>query len=272
MRFSVITANYNGAAFLETTLQSVLQQRGPAIDLEYIVVDGQSTDGSHAILERYQDQIDHVIIEPDTGPANAINKGFARATGDIVSWLNADDIYYPQTLLRVKQALSATPKASFCFGKCPIINENGDEVRRPITRFKEMFFPVSSRFVFQSINYVSQPSVFFRRAILDQGRPYLREDLVAAWDYEFFLRLWRQGPGHCLSGPPLAAFRWHESSISGTNYRLQFKEELAAAVDDAGKWSIQALLHTMVRHGIVGAYTAMALLRDRSKAKARTGV
>ena len=265
MKFSVVTANYNGELFLEETIQSVLLQKEGGVDVQYIVVDGQSSDGSHAIIDRYQDRIDTVIIEPDTGPANAINKGFAAATGDIVSWLNADDVYYPGTLQRVQTALAADPAASFCFGRCPIINGRGEEIRRPITRFKELFFPMSSRFVFQSINYVSQPSVFFRRAILDQGPPYLREDLVAAWDYVFLLRLWRLGHARLIGGPPLAAFRWHEASISGSSFRTQFREELAAAVDDAGAWSPQALLHTLVRWGIVGAYSAMSVARKQAK-------
>lgn len=265
MRFSVITPNYNGGAFLETTIRSVIEQRSPSMELEYIVVDGQSTDNSHEIIARYRDQIDEVIIGPDTGPANAINKGFAKATGDIVSWLNGDDIYYSGTLKRVEEAMGAIPGASFCFGRCPIIDERGEEIRRPITRFKEFFFPVSSRFVFQSINYVSQPSVFFRREILDQGPPpYLREDLVAAWDYEFLLRLWRLGKGYFIPGGPLAAFRWHEASISGSSFRVQFREELSAAVNDAGICSPQAIIHFAVRWGIVGAYSAMSLARRQT--------
>ncbi len=141
MKFSVITPNFNGSTYLEEAIQSVLGQRESGIELEYIVVDGNSTDGSADILNRYKDQIDILLIEDDTGPANAINKGFARATGEMVSWLNADDIYYPDSLLRVSRIMTEQPSASFCFGKCPIINENGKEIRHGITRFKEMFFP-----------------------------------------------------------------------------------------------------------------------------------
>lgn len=262
MKFSVITPNYNGAEYLEDAMLSVIEQRKTGVSLEYIVVDGNSTDGSIDIINRYEKQIDLLIREDDTGPANAINKGFARANGDVVSWLNADDIYYPDTLSRVAKALKQTQSASFCFGRCPIINDKGEEIRQGITRFKEMFFPVSSRFVFQSINYVSQPSLFFRRRILDESETYLREDMVAAWDYELFLRLWHYGPGVLVGGGPLAAFRWHAGSISGQFFKTQFKEELDATINDAGKWSAQAILHRGVRHGIVGAYSLMALRRN----------
>ena len=93
MRFSVITPSYNGGRFLEETIKSVLQQRDDGMDLEYIVVDGNSTDNSHEILQKYSSEISILLIENDTGPANAINKGFALATGDVIAWLNADDIY-----------------------------------------------------------------------------------------------------------------------------------------------------------------------------------
>jgi glycosyltransferase involved in cell wall biosynthesis len=261
MRFSVITPNFNGSSFLEKTICSVLQQRGDGIDLEYIVVDGGSTDGSHAIIDKYRSQIDVLIIEKDFGPANAINKGLARASGDIVSWLNADDIYYPHVFNRVQHAFTSSHHVSFCFGRCPIINENGTEIRNFITRFKECFFPFSSEFVFQCINYISQPALFFHReAMLSAGG--LREDMVAAWDYEFMLKLWRYGKGVVIPGDPIAAFRWHEQSISGQHFHIQFKEELDAVIAALGRWKIQVLLHHCVRGGIVGAYHGMATVRN----------
>lgn len=262
MKFSVITANYNGERYLDQAICSVLDQRKEGIELEYILVDGESTDGSRRIIESHRDEMDVVLIEPDTGPANALNKGFTLATGEVVSWLNADDVYYPGALQRVAEVFKADPTASFCFGKCPIIDEQGEEIRHGITRFKELFFPISSRFVFQSINYVSQPSLFFRRQILDESESYLREDMIAAWDYEWFLRLWHLGRGVLVPDGPLAAFRWHSGSISGQYFRTQFKEELDAAIDDAGRWSLQALLHRGVRHAIIGAYSLMAWLRS----------
>jgi len=260
MLFSVITPNFNGVTFLEQTICSVLQQRKKGIELEYIVVDGGSTDGSHAIIDKYRRDISVLIIEKDSGPANAINKGLSLASGDIVSWLNADDIYYSNVFERVKHTLVMNPLAGFCFGRCPIINDNGEEIRAFITRFKECFFPLSSEFTFQCINYISQPALFFRReAMLDVGR--LREDMVAAWDYEFILRLWLYGKGAVIPDGQIAAFRWHEQSISGQNFHVQFKEELDAVIAALGKWKIQVLLHHCVRWSIVGAYTWMANLR-----------
>lgn len=263
MRFSIITPNYNGERFLEQTLQSVINQAGDNIELEYIVIDGGSTDDSHEILQRYHDDIAHTVIEPDTGPANAINKGLRLATGDVLAWLNADDIYYPRTLERVAQALACRADAAFCFGNCPIINEQGQEIRSGITRFKEFFYPFSSRFTYQCINYLSQPALFSRRQAVEQAG-VLPENMVAAWDYDFILRLWHSGDAVQVAGDPLAAFRWHESSISGQNFQIQFEEEYLSVKKDAGSFSLQTLVHFFVRWGIVGTYAVMAHMRKKT--------
>ena len=270
IRFSIITPNYNGAVFLEETLKSVISQRGRGVELEYIVVDGDSRDHSHEILSRYRGEISRLLIEPDTGPANAINKGLALATGEIVAWLNGDDRYFPLALQRAEECLARNPAASFCFGSCPIVDAGSSEIRQGITHFKEFFFPLSSRFTYQCINYISQPAVFFRRSALERAGG-LREDLQAAWDYEFILRLWRLGGGVRIPGGPVAAFRWHEGSISGLHFGAQFREEFQAAARDAGWFSPQALIHYFVRWGIVSAYFAMAGLRRLRAGETGTG-
>lgn len=205
-----------------------------------------------------------MISEPDSGPANALNKGFRLASGDIMAWLNGDDCYFPGTLRRVAKTMKMHPAAAFCFGRCPIVNEQSAEIRTGITRFKELFFPLSSHFAYRCINYISQPALFFRReAYLHAGA--FDESLVAAWDYKFVLGLWRHGPGVVLDGFPLARFRWHEGSISGTSFSVQFKEEFQAVAQDAGRFHPATMVHYMVRWLIVGAYSAMARqrLQDR---------
>lgn len=257
---TVITANFNGARFLGRCLQSVQDQRGQGTDIEHLVIDGGSTDESQAIMNRYAASIDTLIREPDTGPANAINKGLRRARGELIAWLNADDFYYPGALVRASAAMAVQPSRALGFGRCAIVDESDGEIRQGITRFKELFFPLSSRFTIQTINYISQPAMVFRRSAFHQAGP-LREDLKAAWDYDFILRLWRYGGALRIDGPPLTAFRWHSASISGQHYARQFKEEYDVAAADAHRFSPQALLHLGVRYGIVGAYTLMAWRR-----------
>ncbi|WP_051305623.1 glycosyltransferase family 2 protein [Desulfogranum mediterraneum] len=266
MKFSVIVPSFNSARYLEESLKSILVQRQEGIDLELIVVDGNSRDKTSRILEQYAGQIDQLIVEEDDGPAHAINKGLQLAQGDIISWLNADDLYTSCALHRVLAVFSEHQSIGFCFGRCRMINGHGEEIRQGITAFKEFFFPFSSRFTYQCINYISQPAMFFRKSALERIGA-LRMDMVAAWDYEFILRLWRQGKGVSIQGDPLAAFRWHEQSISGQHFALQFKEEFDAAVEDAGRGSLQSIIHACVRWGIVGVYSAMQMKRSRTVAK-----
>ncbi len=265
MKFTVITPSYQSAPYLDRCVRSVLAQRCEGIEVEYLVMDGGSTDGTLDLLSGYGDRIDRVISEADRGPADAINKGFALAAGDIIGWLNADDEYMPGTLARVAEGMDRHPEAPFCFGHCPIIDEAGREIRKGVTLVKRACYPISSRFTFQCINYISQPAMFFRKSSMDKAGP-LRLDLKAAWDYEFLLRLWRQGRGVPIADPPLAAFRWTPGSISGQHFRLQFEEEYQAAKADAGAWSLQTLLHFGVKWGIIGMYSLMTRSRGGSRA------
>lgn len=257
MKISIITPNFNGARFIEECVRSVHSQRGPGLEVEHIVIDGGSRDDSLEILQRYRTGITQLISEPDHGAASAINKGLRLATGEVIGWLNSDDRYCPGALARVAAMMQAHPGKALCFGHCPILNEAGLEIRKPITRFKELFFPFSSRFMIQSINYISQPAMFFRRAAFEAAGP-LREDLRYAFDYEFILRLWMQGGGVHVPEGPLAGFRWHPGSLSGMGFVQQFEEELDAALADAGSHSVQGLMHRAVRWGIVTIYSRMA--------------
>jgi len=99
MHFSIITPSYNSGRFLEDTLRSIIAQQGAGLEVELIVIDGGSSDQSVEILERYREQISHLVVEKDHGPANAINKGLALSSGEIIAWLNADDLYFPGTRL-----------------------------------------------------------------------------------------------------------------------------------------------------------------------------
>lgn len=261
-KFSIIVPSYNSGTFLEKTLVSILTERSKGSNLELIVVDGGSTDATPEILDRYKMDIDCLVVEPDTGPANAINKGLALATGDILAWLNADDLYMQGALQRVEECVKKEKTASFYFGRYTIIDEQGSEMRTVIARFKELFYPVNSLFAYQCINYIGQPASFFtKEAYAKVGA--LREDMIAAWDYDFLLRLWHVGKAKKVPGAPLAAFRCHPQSISSQNFSVQFKEEYDVAVKDCGVFSVQSLLHFFVRWGIVGVYSVMAALRNR---------
>ncbi|MFO1528424.1 MAG: glycosyltransferase [Kiritimatiellia bacterium] len=266
MKFSIVTPSFNSLRFFPETLRSIRAAAGRRTR-------AYRSSTAAAPTARWsgcggQPDIDVLRVEPDRGPADALNKGLALAAGDVLAWLNADDVYHDGALARARAALEARPGRALAFGRCRIVNEAGGEIRKPITRFKELFFPVSCRFAIQCINYVSQPAVFFRRGAFVNAGP-LRTDLKAAFDYDLTLRLWRQGGAARIPGPPVADFRWHTGSISGRTFENQFKEELDAAFADAGRWSPQALLHRCVRHGIVGTYRLLNArsAKDRKQAE-----
>src|SRR5262245_42806391 len=123
---SIVTPSYNQAPYLEATLRSVLDQNYPR--LEYIVIDGASTDGSPEIIRRYADRLTYWVSEPDRGQAEAINKGLARCSGDLVNWLNSDDVLAPGALQAVAHAWQSQRQPSIIYGFAKYINEEGRDL------------------------------------------------------------------------------------------------------------------------------------------------
>ncbi|KUK46398.1 MAG: Putative glycosyltransferase, partial [Anaerolinea thermophila] len=157
---SIITPSYNQAAFLETTLQSVLDQE--YTNLEYLVVDGKSTDGSQDIIRRYADRIAWWVSEKDNGQADAINKGLLRAQGDIIAWLNSDDFYLPGTLIKVADHFQTHPETGLLFGNLLAVDETGDQ----INTLRYAGYTLADLMTF---HIIGQPAVFFRREVLQQA-------------------------------------------------------------------------------------------------------
>ncbi|EKD75935.1 MAG: glycosyl transferase family 2 [uncultured bacterium] len=228
LRISVVTPSYNQASFIERTLRSVVEQTGDFL-LEYIIVDGGSTDNSQAIIERYakQDARIRFICEPDSGQSDAINKGLRLATGDIVAFLNSDDIYYPGALQAVANEFTKHPERQWLYGLCRIINEDDKEIRRLITFYKEVLGWGYSYSKLLIVNFISQPATFWRRSCLDKFG-YFNEAEHLVMDYDYWCRLGRQSkPIHCQKY--LAGFRYYQASKSGKNFMQQFTDEYRIA-------------------------------------------
>jgi len=181
---SIITPSYNQAAYIEATLQSVLRQDYPAI--EYLVVDGGSTDGSVEIIERYAGSLAWWVSEPDGGQADAINKGFRRARGEVVAWLNSDDLYLPGAVSEAVAALDADPSLSMVFGDAVSIDAAG----RPFNAqtFGEWGLTELMRF-----QIICQPAVFMRRSALEQAG-LLDERFHFMLDHHLWLRIATASP------------------------------------------------------------------------------
>lgn len=251
MKISIVTPVRNGKRFIRQTVESVLNQQGE-FELEYIVCDGQSTDGTLEILAEYPECT--VISRKDGGPFHAINYGMDLASGDIGAWLNADDIYLPGTLAKVARCFQEHPETGWLYGNCPIIDENGREIRRPITLYKEL---IGFRYSYNMLlceNFINQPATFWCMSLW-QELGGLNSIYKAAWDYELWLKMAQKGPAIHLHAD-LAAFRRHAGSISENFFEKQFAEELAIARQYGNR--IHGAIHAFNAWKIVTAYKLLS--------------
>lgn len=203
---TVVTPSLNQAAYLEETIRSVLEQDYPHV--EYAIVDGGSTDGSVDIIRRYADRLAWWTSEPDRGQAHALNKGFARARGDLLGWLASDDVLLPGALTRVVDELGRDPETLLVYGEALFVDENAREL-----------FPLQARpfdeaeMLRRCENFVVQPGSLFRRRAWELAGP-LDEESHYLFDFAFALRVATHGRVRAIEDR-LALYRVHPESKSG---------------------------------------------------------
>lgn len=211
---SIVTPSLNQAAFLDETISSVVSQGYP--DLEYVVIDGGSTDASVSVIERHSEKIAHWVSEPDLGHADAINKGFAATTGEIMAWVNSSDLYYPWTLETVAAVFRDLPQVEWIQG----VQSHFDVGSQPRTvgqSFCNRYDLLAGHGVIQ------QESVFWRRSLWNKTGARLDDTLRLACDYELWVRFSRHVPLHHV-GTLLAAFRWHDDGRGSVEHREYWAE------------------------------------------------
>ncbi len=184
LAITIITPSYNHAEFIRQTIDSVLSQNYPK--LQYLVIDGGSTDDTVKILKNYGDKIEWVS-EKDHGQAEAINKGLLKAKGDIVAWLNSDDFYEPGTLQKVADYFTAHPEIDFIYGDMNFVDRNGNNPRA-CDYLSDFSLPRLLKYC-----YICQPSVFFRRSVIDRVG-LLNTKYTYAFDYDYWLAIGRLMP------------------------------------------------------------------------------
>lgn len=202
MLVSIVTPSYNQAPYLEATIRSVLEQDYDQI--EYIIVDGGSTDGSREIIERYSDRLAWWVSEKDRGQTEAINKGFARAKGDVLAWLNSDDTYQPGAIREAVEYLKAHSEAGMVYGDCNYIDENGRVIGR---------FPAAQtdyKRLRQGYVHIPQQSSFWRGDLWRKVGP-LDPTFYFAMDYDLWVRLAAEAPLH-YTPRVWANFRLHSGA------------------------------------------------------------
>lgn len=264
LKISVITVCYNMAEYIEQTIVSVLSQNYP--DLEYIIIDGASTDGTKDIIEKYKDKLAFYVSEPDKGMYDAIAKGFNKATGDILAWLNADDVYFPWTLSTVNKVFTEYPDTQWLGGRYAFLNEDG---------LLSNIFPRTSVRSQKDISNgwcrdgllgpLQQESMFWRRSLYDMSG-----GLDISYRYAGDFELWMRFAVHSELSKidiPLAAFRKRNTSLSNAG-KDKYLSEVASATTGKRKtpnvvWDIlsssnvfvQLLRLLRIRKGVVFHYS-----------------
>ncbi len=259
LRFSIITPSYNQAAFIRRTIDSVLAQTGD-FELDYRVIDGGSTDGTVDILRGYGARVAWVS-ERDAGQVDAINKGLRAADGDIVGWINSDDLLLPGALDRVAAAFTAHPDVEWVHGRCRIIDENDHTIRRWVSRYKHYRCRHHSFDNLLTENYVSQMTAFWRRRVHDEIG-YLDPAFDLAFDYDLFLRLAERGAPIYLEDE-IACFRMYQVSKSGAGFAAQLDQTTAirSRFRKSTRWT--RLRAEAKKLAIVNIYRAMWLAQRR---------
>lgn len=212
-RISVIVPSFNQGRFIEKTLRSVLDQ-GYA-DLELMVLDGGSTDETVDVLKRYDGRLAYWISEKDKGQSHAFNKGLARATGDIVGWINSDDVYLNRSLFRAAGYFAAHPKTDVVFSDYIYVNEVG----RYLKRRKEPPYDYQL-YLWSGDCYHANCAGFFRRKVFENIGG-LDETLHFGMDYEFYLRAGRAGVHFGHVREYWGGYRFHSASKSIASYDRQ---------------------------------------------------
>lgn len=182
---SIVTPSFNQREFLEETILSVLNQDYPAI--EYFVIDGGSTDGSVEIIEKYQDRLSGWISEPDQGQTDAINKGFERSQGEIMAWLNSDDLYHPGAVQGAVNFFRNNPDIGLVYGDTDLIDSDG----RKIGKFNAQ--QTSYQRLMRGGVYIPQPAAFWKRDLWEKSGP-LDPGFFFAMDYDLWVRFAKLAP------------------------------------------------------------------------------
>jgi glycosyltransferase involved in cell wall biosynthesis len=239
-RISLVTPVFNSARYLEATIRSVLTQQYPK--LEYVIVDGGSSDGSVDIIRKYESQLHALVSEPDRGMYDAINKGFARSSGELMGWISATDLLHAGSLLVVGSVFRQFPEIEWITGRPTGFNDDGMAVEvLKLRQWSRMPFLAGAN------RYIQQESTFWRRSLWDRAGGRVDDSRRSASDFELWVRFFRYAklyPVDALIG----GFRSHPDSLGLQNleecHRIQdeiIANELASMPGTGGLKLFRAL-------------------------------
>jgi glycosyltransferase involved in cell wall biosynthesis len=214
-KISVVTPSFNQASYLEETILSVITQNYP--NLEYIIIDGGSSDGSVEIIKKYEMYLTYWVSEPDNGHGHALNKGFAKSTGEIMAWINSDDKYYPYTFTTVAEIFSKFNDINWIQGKNSWIDKSGR-----LTDVQFSFINIYSYLLFD-YKWIQQESVFWRRSLWDKAGSFINRKMELMVDGELWTRFFLSDDIWHLD-LVISSFRSHEKNRSHTQIEKVYSE------------------------------------------------
>jgi glycosyltransferase involved in cell wall biosynthesis len=253
VKVSFVIPTRNQAPFVRRCIDSCFAQDLPGS--EVLVVDGASTDGTQEILASYGDRI-RFTSEPDSGQAQAINKGVARASGDLIAWINSDDFYEGPGVLRgMLRAFEESPALDLLYGRATIVDLCGE----PIRAYRSKRFSGAADLLASPIG-PAQPATFFRRALF-QRVGGLREELHWALDYDLFLRMFVAARETRYLPQPLARATFHAGAKSTRGMLQQIREVAALKREHGSRIALTAAQRARLCLGLAGLYAYWAAVR-----------
>ncbi len=260
MRFpkiTIVTVSLNSEKYIEECIRSVTEQNYPA--LEYIIVDGGSTDGTLDIIKNYRDNISLCISEPDNGPADAINKGFLKASGEILGWLNSDDKLHPNALFAIAEIFQSFNNIDWIMGFPTWFKSDGACVNESYYQPEKFYYSTKFisdnlhlkfarwskwRFAMGDFNAIQQESVFWRQSLWEKSGSYVKADTIAH-DLELWTRFFKHADLY-TANIVLAGFRVHGNQIS-VNNRLKYRKESEEYIETFKKELLKDNLGSSIR-------------------------
>lgn len=228
-KISIVTPNFNGGEYLEETIKSVLSQDYP--NLEYIIIDGGSTDNSIDIIKKYKNQLTYWVSEPDNGLYEAVQKGFDKSTGEIMAWINSDDLYHPKAFFTVAEIFKL-PGINWLQGIPSTFDEAGRTIAvNKIKRWSKLNYYLGN------FKWIQQESVFWRRSLWDLSGGKLTVEMKYASDLELWIRFFRHEKLF-VTNALLGGFRMR----SKQQLSLDFAEEYLKEANERIKYEVDNII------------------------------
>jgi glycosyltransferase involved in cell wall biosynthesis len=231
-KISIVTPVFNQKEFVEFCIGSILNQNYP--NLEYIIIDGGSTDGTLDIINKYSAKIDYLLSEPDKGLYDALQKGFAKTTGDIMGWLNSDDILHPHSLFTIAEIFESNDNINWLQGLPAVIDRNNRTVFTRPARHDKFDFLLKE---YHDGIFIQQESTYWKRSLWEKAGARISLEYKFAGDFDLWMRFYEKEPLFCTTAM-IGAFRYRGEGQLSKDYYAEYLYECDKITDRAiGKLS-----------------------------------